>query len=83
MCLYNLIKGKIQSRFTRYYFVGYPDHSKGYRFYCNEGGSRIVESQTAKFLKMDVCEDMHYQKATSEEQQTKIVHVPVLYNKWH
>ena len=57
--------------------MGYPDHSKGYRFYCNEGGSRIVESQIAKFLKMDICENMHHQEATSEEQQTKIVYVPM------
>ena len=67
----------MQSRSTHCYFVGYPDHSKGYRFYCNEGGSRIVESQTTKFLKMDVCEDMHHQVVTSEEQHTKIVYVPM------
>ena len=57
--------------------MGYLDHSKVYRFYCNEKGSRIVESQIAKFLEMDICEDMHHQEAISKEKQTKIVYVPM------
>ena len=36
-----------------------------------------MESQTAKFLEMDVSEDMHHQKDTSKVQQTKIVYVPM------
>ena len=75
--LYNPTEIKMQSRSTRCYFMGYPDHSKGYRFYCNKEGSRIVESQTAKFLEMDRCEDMHHQEDTSKVQQTKIVYVPM------
>ena len=67
----------MQSRSTRCYFVEYPDHSKGYRFYCNNGGSRIVESQIPKFLEMDVCEDKYHQEDTSKVQQTKIVYVPM------
>ncbi|XP_040995710.1 uncharacterized protein LOC121241918 [Juglans microcarpa x Juglans regia] len=36
------------------YFIGYPDRSKGYKFYCPNRGTRIVESITAKFLENDV-----------------------------
>ncbi|XP_041020778.1 uncharacterized protein LOC121262387 [Juglans microcarpa x Juglans regia] len=36
------------------YFIGYPDRSKGYKFYCPNRGTRIVESITVKFLENDV-----------------------------
>ena len=55
--LYNPALSKLDSRTTRCYFVSYPDHSKGYRFYNPNGGTRIVESQTAKFLEFDVAEE--------------------------
>ena len=35
---------KTDSRTTRCYFIGYPSHSKGYKFYCSTSGTRIVES---------------------------------------
>ena len=47
---------KTYSRTTRCYFIGYPSHSKGYRFYCSTRGTRVVESQVAKFLELDVAE---------------------------
>ena len=55
--LYNPALSKLDSRTTRCYFVSYPDHSKGYRLYNPNGGTRIVESQTAKFLEFDVAEE--------------------------
>ena len=42
--LYNPTLSKLDSRTTRCYFVSYPEHSKGYRFYNPNGGTRIVES---------------------------------------
>ena len=55
--LYNPTLSKLDSRTTRCYFVSYPEHSKGYRFYNPNGGTRIVESQTAKFLEFDVAKE--------------------------
>ena len=55
--LYNPTLSKLDSRTTRCYFVSYPEHSKGYRFYNPNGGTRIVESQTAKLLEFDVAEE--------------------------
>ncbi|RVW72952.1 Retrovirus-related Pol polyprotein from transposon TNT 1-94 [Vitis vinifera] len=49
---------KTDSRTTRCYFIGYPSHSKGYKFYCSTRGTRIVESQVAKFLELDVADSM-------------------------
>ena len=47
---------RIDSRTTRCYFIGYPSHSKVYRFYCSTRGTRVIESQVAKFLELDVAE---------------------------
>ena len=55
--LYNPTLSKLDSRTTQCYFVSYPEHSKGYRFYNPNGSTRIVESQTAKFLEFDVAEE--------------------------
>ena len=44
------------SRTTRCYFIGHPSHSKGYMFYYSTRGTRVVESQVAKFLELDVAE---------------------------
>ena len=55
--LYNPTLSKLNSRTTRCYFVSYPEHSKGYRFYNPNGGTRIVGSQTAKFLEFNVAEE--------------------------
>ena len=55
--LYNPTLSKLDSRTTRCYFVSYPEHSKGYRFYNPNGGTRIVESHTCKFLEFDVAEE--------------------------
>ena len=55
--LYNPTLSKLDSRTTRCYFVSYSEHSKGYQFYNPNGGTRIVESQAAKFLEFDVAEE--------------------------
>ena len=52
--IYDPALKKTNSRTTRCYFIGYPNHSKEYKFYCSTRGTRIVESQVAKFLEWDV-----------------------------
>ncbi|KAJ7972126.1 Retrovirus-related Pol polyprotein from transposon TNT 1-94 [Quillaja saponaria] len=54
--IYNPNERKTDLKSIRCYFIGYPDHSKGYRFYCPTQGAKVVESQTAKFLEFDVAE---------------------------
>ncbi|KAJ7975971.1 Retrovirus-related Pol polyprotein from transposon TNT 1-94 [Quillaja saponaria] len=54
--IYNPNERKTDPKSTRCYFIGYPDHSKGYRFYCPAQGANVVESQTVKFLEFDVAE---------------------------
>ena len=61
MKIYDHSIKKIDSRTTRCYFIGYPSHSKGYKFYCSTRGTRVVESQVAKFLELDVAHSIRSQ----------------------
>lgn len=54
--LYNQTLGKLDSKTIRYYFVFYPQHSKGYHFYNLTNGTKIVDSLTINFLELDVIE---------------------------
>ena len=58
MKIYDLSLKKIDSRTIRCYFIGYPSHSKGYKFYCSTRGTRVVEPQVAKFLELDVVDSI-------------------------
>ena len=66
MKLYNPTLSKLDSEITRCYFISYPKHSKGYRFYNPNGGTRIVESQTVKFLEFDVAEESSYSQTIED-----------------
>ncbi|RVW93925.1 Retrovirus-related Pol polyprotein from transposon TNT 1-94 [Vitis vinifera] len=48
--IYNPHEKKLDSRTISGYFIGYPDKSKGYRFYCPNHSVRIVETGNARFL---------------------------------
>ncbi|KAF5788317.1 putative RNA-directed DNA polymerase [Helianthus annuus] len=48
--LYDPLKKKIDMRTVSCYFIGYPERSKGYRFYCPSHVTRIVESRIADFI---------------------------------
>ncbi|RVX00432.1 Retrovirus-related Pol polyprotein from transposon TNT 1-94 [Vitis vinifera] len=52
--IYNPQEKKLDPRTISWYFIGYAEKSKGYRFYCPSHNTRIVESRNAKFLKYDL-----------------------------
>ena len=41
---------KIDSRTISGFFIGYPEKSNGYRFYCPNHNTRIVETENARFI---------------------------------
>ena len=41
---------KLNSKTISCHFIGYPDRSKGFRFYCPSYTTRIVETRRAEFL---------------------------------
>ena len=48
--IYNPHEKKLDERTTSGYFIGYPEKSKGYIFYCPNHSTRIVESGNARFI---------------------------------
>ena len=50
MRIYNPHEKKLDSRTISGYFIGYPKRSKGYRFYCPNHSTSIVESGNARFI---------------------------------
>src|SRR5262249_28027255 len=74
--IYNPFEKKTDPRTIRCYFIGYPDHFKGYRFYCPNRGTRIVESLAAKFLEFDVA-DLDCSQPNEEDEHNKYVFIPL------
>ncbi|WVZ07573.1 hypothetical protein V8G54_020919 [Vigna mungo] len=48
--LYNPHEKKLDARTISGYFIGYPEKSKRYRFYCPNHSTRIVESGNVRFI---------------------------------
>jgi len=48
--VYNPQEKKLDSRTVSGYFIGYPEKSNGYVFYCPNYSSRIVETGNARFI---------------------------------
>ena len=44
------MKGKLDPRTISGFFIGHPEKSKGYRFYCPNHSMRILESGNARFI---------------------------------
>jgi hypothetical protein len=47
--LFNSSIGKLDPKIVSCHFIGYPDKSKGFRFYCPDRYIKIVETRHAVF----------------------------------
>ena len=52
--VFNPNKGKLDSKTVSCHFIGYPEKSKGYRFYCPDRHTKFVETRHAVFLEDDM-----------------------------
>ncbi|KAA0036645.1 Retrovirus-related Pol polyprotein from transposon TNT 1-94 [Cucumis melo var. makuwa] len=52
--IYNPYEKKLDSRTTSDFFISYPEKSKGYRFYCLNHSTRIVETGNVRFIENDI-----------------------------
>ena len=48
--IYNPHEKKLDSRTISDFFISYPEKSKGYRFYCPNHNTKIVETRNARFI---------------------------------
>ena len=52
--LFNPALGKLDERMVSYHFNGYPERSKGFRFYCPDRHTKFAETRHAIFLEDDM-----------------------------
>ncbi|KAK9072512.1 hypothetical protein SSX86_008946 [Deinandra increscens subsp. villosa] len=52
---YNPQQKKLDMKTVSCSFIGYPENSKGYRFYCPSHVTRIIETRHAEFLETPKC----------------------------
>jgi hypothetical protein len=52
--IFNLSIGKLDPKTVSYHFIGYPDKSKGFYFYCPDRYIKIVETRHVVFLEDEV-----------------------------
>ena len=46
--------GKLDPKTVSCHFIGYPEKSKGFRFYCPDRHTKFVETRHAVFLEDDL-----------------------------
>ena len=72
--VFNLDTEKLDSKTVSCHFIGYPEKSKGYRFYCPDRQKKFVETRHVVFLEDDMIRgSMVVQEINFEE---KWVYVP-------
>ena len=78
--IYNPLEKKLDSRTTSRFFIGYPERSKGYRFYCPGHSMRIVETGNARFIENgDISGSM--EPRTVEIQEVRVqIPIPMTYS---
>ena len=77
MKIYDPSLKKIDSRTTMCYFIGYPSYSKGNKFYCSTHGTRVIESQVAKFIELDVADSIPFQ-SNERVEPIDVISLPLL-----
>jgi len=58
--LFNHAQGKLDDRTVSYHFIGYPEHSKGFRFYSPDRHTKFAETRHAVFLESDMIREARY-----------------------
>jgi hypothetical protein len=66
--------GKLDSKTVSCHFIGYPERSKGYCFYCPDRHTKIVETRHVVFLEDNMIRGSMVAREISL--QEKRVHVP-------
>ena len=65
-------------RTTSCHFVGYPEKSKGYRFYCPDRTTKFVETRHAVFLEDDMIRGSTVPQEISLEEKRAFVPMPLV-----
>ena len=70
--------GKLDSKTVSCYFIGYPEKSKGYRFYCPDIQTKFVETRHDVFLEDDMIRGSMVAREISFEEKWVYVPTPMV-----
>ena len=76
--IFNPNIGKLDPKTVSCYFIGYPDRSKGYRFYCPERFTKFIETRHAMFLENDVIRGSAVPREIDLEEKRIYVPTPLI-----
>ena len=73
--LFNPQLGKLDPKTVSCHFIGYPQRSKGYRFYCPDRTTKFVETRHAVFLENDgISGNLEPRKIDSRRSVSMLLH---------
>ncbi|XP_024192419.2 uncharacterized protein LOC112196335 [Rosa chinensis] len=78
---YNPEEKKLDPRTITCHFIGYPDKSKGFKFYCPSHSTRIIETNKAKFLETNMpstVQDFILEEEGEEAVQNPVANAPAI-----
>jgi hypothetical protein len=70
--------GKLDPKNVSCHFIGYPDRSKGYRFYCTNNYVKIVETRHAVFFENDGISGSRIPRKIDFEEKRGMCSVPLI-----
>jgi hypothetical protein len=76
--IFNLGQEKLDERTTSYHFIGYPERSKGYRFYCPGRQTKFIETRHAIFLENDMIKGSKVLREVDLQEKRTYVPIPMV-----
>jgi hypothetical protein len=71
-------QGKLDERTTSYHFIGYPERSKGYRFYSLDRQTKFIETKHAIFLEDDMIKGSKVLREVDLQEKRTYVPIPMV-----
>ena len=76
--VFNPNMGKLDPKTVSCHFIGYPDKSKAYRFYCPNQFTKFVETRHAVFLESDMMKGEITPRQIDLEEKRDYVAMPII-----
>jgi hypothetical protein len=77
--IFNPNASKLESKTVSYHFIGYPEKSKGFRFYCPDRHTKYVETRHTIFLYDEIMRGSTVPREISIEEKRVYVSIPIIH----
>jgi hypothetical protein len=81
--IFNPNAGKLDSHTMSYHFIGYPEKTKGFHFYCPDRHTKFVETRHAIFLEDEMMRGSTVPQEISFEEKRVYVLTPIIHELIH